>query len=344
MPSLIQTLKLSDYDYILPEHLIAQTPPEKRDSSRLMVVDRSNGSIEHKVFPDISNELSANDVLVMNDTKVIPARLIGKKYGGSAQLEVLLDRKLDNMCWEALIRPLKRVDIGTVIEFGSGFFAEVLDVLEEGKAVLHFASIDDIYSNLDKFGATPLPPYIEASHNKASSNALSERYQTIYALNKGATAAPTAGLHFTPELLNRIPSAKIFVTLHTGYGTFAPVRTNDIAQHKMHKESYEITPEAYEAIISAKKNGRRIIAVGTTTARLLESMNGPGRSETDIFIYPGYSFKVIDAMITNFHLPKSTLIMLISAFGGYELIRKAYSEAIDNSYRFFSFGDAMLIK
>jgi S-adenosylmethionine:tRNA ribosyltransferase-isomerase len=344
MPSLSKTLTLSDFDYILPEQLIAQKPADKRDSSRLMIVDKTSGNIQHKIFSDILSEITPDDVLVMNDTMVIPARLSGKKYGGTARLEVLLDRRLNENVWEALVRPLKRVDIGTVIEFAPGFFAEVLDVLDEGKAVLHFASIDNIYSNLNKLGATPLPPYINASKDREASNSLSERYQTIYASKKGATAAPTAGLHFTPELLKDIPATKVFVTLHTGYGTFAPVRTDDVTLHRMHKESFEISGDAFGSIIAAKKDGRRVIAVGTTTARLLESMTGPGRGETDIFIYPGYQFKIVDAMVTNFHLPKSTLMMLVSAFGGHELLMKAYKEAVESSYRFFSFGDAMFIK
>jgi S-adenosylmethionine:tRNA ribosyltransferase-isomerase len=332
------SLRLSDYDYHLPPELIAQTPAQKRDKSRLMVIDRQTGKIEHKVFEDITDYLDRKDLLVLNNTKVIPARIYGEKYGGGAKIEVLLDRKLDDNNWEALIKPAKRVDKHTVIEFGKGFYAEVKDKLDDGKVILYFAAIDGFEDALRKHGNIPLPPYIKTQ------NSSTDRYQTVYASNSGASAAPTAGLHFTGELLDRISSKKAFVTLHTGYGTFAPVRTEDITQHKIHKEGYEIDDAAIKAIKAAKADEGKIIAVGTTTTRLLESVTEAGAGETDIFIYPGYDFKVVDSLITNFHLPKSTLMMLVSAFAGVDLIKEAYQVAVAEKYRFFSFGDAMLIK
>jgi len=345
-------LKTSDFDYCLPQELIAQYPSDRRDFSRLMVIDRRKGTIEHKIFNNIKGLMNKDDLLVLNNTKVIPARLYGKKYGGSAEIEVLLDKRLDEMTWEALIRPAKRLDIGGIIELGKGFYAEVREKLPDGKAVLFFASIGGFKKELKAHGKVPLPPYIKADSSQLT--AFSKRYQTVYAENEGATAAPTAGLHFTKELLNTIKAKKTYVTLHTGYGTFAPVRTELITDHKMHGEEYEISDGSLGSIRSTRENGGRVIAVGTTSARLLESAHRPGTGTTDLFIYPGYEFKVVDALITNFHLPKSTLMMLVSAFAqmatadrsafaGTELIKKAYQEAIKEKYRFFSFGDAMLI-
>lgn len=343
--------KTSDFDYDLPERLIAQRPADKRDASRLMVVHMKTGKIEHKKFSDIPGYINANDLLVLNNTKVIPARLHGTKYGGGAEIEVLLDKKIGDNLWEALVRPAKRLNIGNVIEFGDGFFAEVKDKLEDGRALLYFAGVNGFDNELEKHGSTPLPPYIEAGGNISSD--LYKRYQTVYAKNPGATAAPTAGLHFTNDLLEKIKADKAYVTLHTGYGTFAPVRVENVADHKMHSEEFEITRGAIDKINAAKANGGRVIAVGTTSARLLESADSSGKGTTDMFIYPGYKFKVTDALITNFHLPRSTLLMLVSAFAagadgsgssGVDLIRTAYKEAIKGQYRFFSFGDAMLIQ
>jgi len=334
-------LKTSDFDYYLPQELIAQHPADRRDHSRLMVIDRRKGTIEHKIFNNIKDHMNSDDLLVLNDTKVIPARLHGKKYGGSAEIEVLLDKRLDERTWEALIRPAKRLDIGGIIELGKGFYAEVREKLPDGKAILSFASIGGFEKELKTHGNVPLPPYISADSSQLT--AFSKRYQTVYAENEGATAAPTAGLHFTKELLRSIKAKKTYVTLHTGYGTFAPVRTELIMEHKMHPEEYEISEKSLVSIRRTRDNGGRIIAVGTTSARLLESANIPGTGTTDIFIYPGYQFKVVDALVTNFHLPKSTLMMLVSAFAGIDLIKKAYDEAVKEKYRFFSFGDAMLI-
>jgi S-adenosylmethionine:tRNA ribosyltransferase-isomerase len=306
-----------------------------------MVLDRRSGRIEHKIFNDIKEYLGPKDLLVMNDTKVIPARIHGKKYGGSAEIEVLLDKMIGEQLWEALIRPAKRLDVGGIIEFGKGFYAEVRDKLDDGKVILFFASVNGFANELALHGNVPLPPYIKADSSQLAD--FSKRYQTVCAQKEGATAAPTAGLHFTKELLDDIKAKKIYVTLHTGYGTFAPVRAENIADHKMHSESYEISQDALDSIRQTKKNGGRVIAVGTTSARLLESVSRAGSGSTDIFIFPGYQFKVVDAMITNFHLPESTLMMLVSAFAGKDNIKTAYAEAVRERYRFFSFGDAMVI-
>lgn len=307
-----------------------------------MVLYRKTGKIEHRTFNQIADYIKPADLLVLNETKVIPARIHGTKYGGTAAIEVLLDKRISDGLWEALIRPAKRLDIGGIIEFGRGFYAEVKDKLEDGKAVLYFVSVEGFERELEKHGNIPLPPYIKDVKSEEL-KVYGERYQTVYAKNAGATAAPTAGLHFTKELLNKIDANKTYVTLHTGYGTFAPVRVENIADHKMHSEEYEISKESLNLIDSTKKNSGRVFAVGTTSARLLESVDRPGSGSTDIFIYPGYRFKIVDALITNFHLPKSTLMMLVSAFAGTDLIRKAYKEAVEERYRFFSFGDAMLI-
>jgi len=336
-------LKTSDFDYYLPAELIAQNPADKRDSSRLLVLNRKTGSIKHKQFSQITEYLKQEDLLVLNNTKVIPARLNGSKYGGGARIEVLLDRRIDDSTWEALARPAKRLGIGDVVGFGDGFYGEVKARLDNGKLIFYFASVEGFEKALRKHGRIPLPPYIKPPTSNTQLQNFSKRYQTVYAGKPGATAAPTAGLHFTKELLDKIKARKTYITLHTGYGTFAPVRVQNIEEHRMHSESYEISDKAIRDVKTVKANKGRVIAVGTTSVRLLESFDKAGAGETEIFIYPGHNFKVVDAMITNFHLPRSTLIMLVSAFAGIELIKKAYSEAIKERYRFFSFGDAMLI-
>ena len=339
-------IKTTDYDYYLPEELIAQTPLLNRSESRLMVLNRKNKTIEHKHFSDIVDYLSENDVLVLNDTKVIPARLIGEKEDTKAVIEVLLLKDMGDNKWECLAKPQKRVKIGTVISFGNGLLkAKCLEKFDMG--VCHFEMIYEgiLVEILDKLGSMPLPPYI---HEKLEDR---DRYQTVYAKNLGSAAAPTAGLHFTPELLEKIKAKGVelvFVTLHVGLGTFRPVEAEDLTNHVMHSEWYEITKEAADTLNKAKEAGKRIIAVGTTSTRTLESAYDNGfkecRNDTSIFIYPGYEFKAIDAQITNFHLPKSTLIMLISALAGKDFVLDAYQKAVEEKYRFFSFGDAMFIE
>ena len=340
-------MKTSDFDYELPERLIAQTPLQDRTSSRLMVLDRSTKTIEHKHFYDIVDMLDSNDVLVLNDTKVLPARLYGNKVDTDAFIEVLLLKDLGNNEWECLTKPAKRVKLGTVINFGGLLKAECIDLGEEG--IRKFKLIYDgiLYEILDKLGEMPLPPYI---HEKLKDK---DRYQTVYAKNIGSAAAPTAGLHFTNELLERLKDKGVkitYLTLHVGLGTFRPVAVDDIKEHKMHSEFYQMTKETADLLNQAKKEGKKIISVGTTSTRTLETiMNKYNEFRecsgwTDIFIYPGYTFKAIDGLITNFHLPKSTLIMLVSALAGKEFILKAYNEAVEKEYRFFSFGDAMFIK
>ena len=340
-------MKTSDFDYELPERLIAQTPLKDRTSSRLMVLDRSSKTIEHKHFYDIVDMLDSNDVLVLNDTKVLPARLYGNKIDTDAFIEVLLLKDLGNNEWECLTKPAKRVKLGTVINFGGLLKAECIDLGEEG--IRKFKLIYDgiLYEILDKLGEMPLPPYI---HEKLKDK---DRYQTVYAKNIGSAAAPTAGLHFTNELLERLKDKGVkiaYLTLHVGLGTFRPVAVDDIKEHKMHSEFYQMTKETADLLNQAKKEGKKIISVGTTSTRTLETiMNKYNEFRecsgwTDIFIYPGYTFKAIDGLITNFHLPKSTLIMLVSALAGKEFILEAYNEAVEKEYRFFSFGDAMFIK
>lgn len=308
------------------------------------MLHKKTGQIEHRVFKQIIDYIEQDDLLVLNNTKVIPARLFGTKYGGGARIEVLLNRQLSVDTWEALLRPAKRLDIGSVVEFAPGFYGEVKSITD-GRAIVKFASVEGFDKALRKYGKVPLPPYIKTQDPRHKTQDLSKRYQTVYAEKAGASAAPTAGLHFTKELLGRIKAKKAYVTLHTGYGTFAPVRAENIEDHKMHSEAYEISGRAIRAVKAVKAGkGGKVVAVGTTMVRLLESADKAGEGETDIFIYPGYKFKVVDAMITNFHLPKSTLLMLVSAFAGAELIKKAYMEAIGERYRFFSFGDAMLVK
>jgi len=341
-------IKTSDFDYYLPEELIAQTPLLNRSESRLLVVDRNNKTYQDKHFSDILDELSSNDCLVLNDTKVIPARLYGVKEETNAAIELLLLKDLGNNVWQTLARPQRRVKLGSIISFGDGLLkAKCVKLLEQGVCEFKLIYNGILVEILDKLGEMPLPPYI---HEKLLDK---NRYQTVYAKNPGSAAAPTAGLHFTNELLDKIKAKGveiIYVTLHVGLGTFRPVDEEEIENHKMHTEYYEISKEAAERLNLAKKNGKRIISVGTTSTRTLESnyKDGIGFSEacedTSIFIYPGYKFKAIDALITNFHLPKSTLIMLVSALAGRDLILDAYKHAVEEKYRFFSFGDAMFIK
>ncbi len=340
--------KLSTYDYYLPEELIAQSPAEKRDNSRLLVINKETGEREHKHFFDIINYLNKGDCLVLNNTKVIPARIFGKNPKREGEIEtVLLSRKkVEGNLWECLVKPGKKARIGDIIVYPEGLVGTVKDIIEDGVRVIEFNIDTEFYSILDKIGAMPLPPYITQKLEDKG------RYQTVYALHKGSAAAPTAGLHFTPELLQKIKEKGVEIVeilLHVGLGTFRPVKEENILDHKMHKEYIEVSEEAAERINNARKNGGRIIAVGTTSCRTLESVadeNGIIHSysgDTGIFIYPGYTFKGIDALITNFHLPQSTLLMLVSAFAGYDNALDAYKEAVLMKYRFFSFGDAMLI-
>ena len=341
-------MKTEDFDYELPEELIAQTPLEKRDESRLLVLDKESGSIDHKMFYDVIDYLNPGDALVINDTKVIPARIIGIKEETNAVIELLLLKDVNSNTWECLAKPQKRLKIGTIISFGDGLLkAKVVKIKEEGITIVELIYEGILMEILEKLGTMPLPPYI---HEKLENQ---DMYQTVYAKDYGSAAAPTAGLHFTNELLEKIEKKGIkivHVTLHVGLGTFRPVMVDDIKDHKMHSEHFIFTKEAADTLNEVRKNGGRIIAVGTTSVRTLESVlqNNdsfvPMVSDTSIFIYPGYKFKAIDALITNFHLPKSTLVMLVSALAGKENILNAYKEAVDNKYRFFSFGDAMLIK
>ena len=340
-------MKTSDFYYDLPQELIAQDPLLERSSSRLMVLDKESGEIEHKVFKDITGYLKAGDCLVINDTKVIPARLHGVKEETGGHIEVLLlKRKSDNV-WETLVKPGKKARPGARISFGDGLLkAEVLDVVEEGNRLIRFEYEGIFEEVLDQLGEMPLPPYI--THKLEDKN----RYQTVYAKHEGSAAAPTAGLHFTQDLLKEIEAMGVKiarVTLHVGLGTFRPVKVDDVNDHHMHSEFYMISEEAAETINETKRQGGRVISVGTTSTRTLESVadeNGfvrPTSGWTEIFIYPGYRFKCIDALITNFHLPESTLLMLVSALAGKEHILAAYEEAVKERYRFFSFGDAMFI-
>jgi len=341
-------VKTDDFDFYLPEELIAQHPLEKRDSSRMLVLDRKTGEIEHKHFKDIIDYLDDNDVLVLNDTKVLPARLIGEKEETKAHIEVLLLKKESGDIWECLVKPAKRVKLGTIITFGNGLLkAKCTKIGEDGIRHVEFIYEGIFYEILDKLGTMPLPPYIrEKLEDK-------DRYQTVYAKNLGSAAAPTAGLHFTKELLEKIKKKNIkvcYITLHVGLGTFRPVAVEDVTKHKMHSEYYSMTKEVADTLNTAKKEGKRIIAVGTTTTRTLETIMTKYNEFTscsgwtNIFIYPGYKFKAIDGLITNFHLPKSTLIMLVSAFSSKKIILNAYKEAVSKQYRFFSFGDSMFIK
>lgn len=341
-------MKTSDFFYELPQELIAQTPVEPRDSSRLMVLNKTTGEIEHRVFRDLIDYLNAGDCLILNDTKVIPARIYGVKKETGAVVEFLLLKQHENNVWECLCKPGKRAKPGTGFIFGKGLVeCEVLDVTEDGNRIIRFhCDSKEIYTILDKIGKMPLPPYItEELKNQ-------DRYQTVYSRELGSAAAPTAGLHFTEEMLEKIKEKGVnigYVTLHVGLGTFRPVKVDDVTQHKMHSEHYHISKETADLINNTKKSGKRVISVGTTSTRTLESVaskNGcicEDEDDTSIFIYPGYQFKCIDALVTNFHLPESTLIMLISAFAGYDTVMSAYKTAVDEKYRFFSFGDAMFI-
>ena len=337
-------MKTDDFDFELPNELIAQTPLEKRDASKLLVLDKETGEIEHKHFTDIIDYLEKGDVLVINDTKVIPARLFGIKEETKAVIEILMLKDVGNNKWECLAKPAKRIKIGTVVKFSDKLSAKCIDVKEEGIRIFEFIYDGILFEILDELGTMPLPPYI---HEKLKDK---NRYQTIYAKNEGSAAAPTAGLHFTTELLNKIKEKGVIIapiTLHVGLGTFRPVNVTDVTKHKMHSEFYMMSKETAKIL---NNHTKRIIAVGTTSVRTLETiMNLYGKFKecsgwTDIFIYPGYQFKAVDCLITNFHLPKSTLIMLVSAFATKEYIMNAYQEAIDNKYRFFSFGDSMFIK
>ena len=340
-------MKTEDFNYELPEELIAQTPLKKRDASRMLVLNKNTGEIEHKHFSDIIDYLNPGDTLVVNDTKVIPARLIGIKEETGAVIEVLLLKNTEGDTWEALTKPAKRVKVGTIISFGEGKLkAKCIKEDEEGKRIFKFIYDGIFYEILDELGTMPLPPYI---HEKLEDQ---DRYQTVYAKNLGSAAAPTAGLHFTEELLKKLKDKKINiakVTLHVGLGTFRPVNVEDVTKHKMHSEYYEIDKDAVDIINKTKEEGHRLVVVGTTSVRVLETVMNkynelkPCSGFTDIFIYPGYEFKIVDNLITNFHLPKSTLIMLVSALSTKEYILNAYKQAVKEKYRFFSFGDSMFI-
>ena len=340
-------MDVKDFDYYLPEELIAQDPLEDRSSSRLMVLDKKTGEIQHKIFKDILDYLKPGDCLVLNNTKVIPARLFGVKEGTQAKIEILLLKRKENDIWETLVKPGKKAKPGTKIIFGDGLLVgEVIDVVEDGNRLIQF-SYEGIFEEiLDQLGQMPLPPYI--THTLKDKN----RYQTVYAKYDGSAAAPTAGLHFTKELLEKVKTKGVDiaeVTLHVGLGTFRPVKVENVLDHHMHSEFYMVSAEAAEKINATKDRGGRVISVGTTSTRTLESAaDESGRLKecsgwTEIFIYPGYKFKLIDCLITNFHLPQSTLVMLVSALAGREHVLAAYEEAVKEKYRFFSFGDAMFI-
>ena len=340
-------MNLKDFDFNLPEELIAQHPIEKRDMSRLLVLDKKTGELEHRIFKDILEYLNEGDCLVLNDTKVIPARLIGEKEGSGGKIEFVLLKRIEQDDWEVILRPGKKAKPGARFVFGNGILtAEIIDILDEGNRRVRFF-YDGVFEQiLDKVGMMPLPPYItEKLEDKA-------RYQTVYAKYNGSAAAPTAGLHFTNELLEAIRAKGIniaYVTLHVGLGTFRPVKVTNIEEHIMHSESYTISQHTCDIINETKKRGNNVIAVGTTSCRVLETAGKSGdlseqSGNTDIFIYPGYQFKIIDKLITNFHLPESTLIMLVSALAGRDNVLNAYNTAVKERYRFFSFGDAMFIK
>lgn len=340
-------MKTSDFYYELPKELIAQDPLADRSSSRLLVLDKKTGAVRHRHFKDIMAYLNPGDCLVINDTKVIPARLVGFREGTGAKIEVLLLNRKEGDMWETLVKPGKKAKPGTRISFGDGLLTgEVMEVAEEGNRIIHFQYEGIFEEILDQLGQMPLPPYI--THHLEDK----ERYNTVYAVHQGSAAAPTAGLHFTSRILEEIQEKGVDiapVTLHVGLGTFRPVKAEDVREHHMHSEFYQIDEETVEKINRAKENGNRVICVGTTSCRTIESAADdkgrlkPTRGWTDIFIYPGYSFKVLDCLITNFHLPESTLVMLVSALAGKEHVLEAYEEAVKEGYRFFSFGDAMLI-
>jgi len=341
-------LQLKDFDFDLPEELIAQHPSEKRDECRLMVLNKQTGEIEHKIFKDIIEYLDPKDCLVLNDTRVIPARLIGSKEDSGGKIELLLLKRLDKNTWETLVKPGKKAKVGAKFEFGEGMLkAQVKSIAEEGNRIIEFEYNGIFEEILDKLGQMPLPPYITERLKDR------EQYQTVYSKNEGSAAAPTAGLHFTEELLDKIRDKGIkivFLTLHVGLGTFRPVKVDNIQEHHMHSEFYQLSKESADIINKTKEEGGRIISVGTTSTRTLETIGDEqGKVKeasgwTDIFIYPGYKYKVVDGLITNFHLPESTLIMLVSALSNREIIVKAYNTAVREKYRFFSFGDAMFIR
>jgi len=340
-------MKTDDFDYDLPKELIAQTPLKKRDSSRMMVLDKNTGKTEDKVFTDLIDYINPGDTLVLNDTKVIPARLIGHKPDTGAVIEVLMLKDLGKDEWECLTKPAKRIKIGTTVKFSDDLSCKCTFVGEDGIRRYQFIYDGILLEILDKLGEMPLPPYITKKLNEK------DRYQTVYAKNPGSAAAPTAGLHFTDDVLNKVKEKGVniaYVTLHVGLGTFRPVSVEDVTKHDMHSEYYEMSEDVANLLNKTRDNGKRIIAIGTTSTRVLETIadeKGQFKARsgnTKIFIYPGYKFKGIDALLTNFHLPKSTLIMLISALAGKENVLNAYKEAVDKKYRFFSFGDCMLIK
>ena len=340
-------MNVSDFNYELPEQLIAQTPISDRDHSRLLVLNKNSGDIEHKHFYDILDYFKSGDVLIINDSKVIPARIFGKRAGTGGAVETLLLKQIGNNKWEALTKPGRKAQIGQILEYSDNLKGTVIDIIDDGKRIIEFEyKGENIYSVLDEIGNMPLPPYIKESLSDKS------RYQTVYAKDLGSAAAPTAGLHFTKELMKKLTDKGVIiknVTLHVGLGTFRPVKAVNITEHHMHSESFYISDDTANEIIKAKKEGRRVICVGTTSVRTVESAFdekynlNKSNGETDIFIYPGYSFKIPDGIITNFHLPQSTLVMLVSAFAGRESILNAYEVAVKEKYRFFSFGDAMLI-
>lgn len=340
-------MDLHDFDYYLPEELIAQHPMEKRDMSRLMVLNKETGEIEHKLFMDIVNYLDEGDCLVLNNTRVIPARLLGEKEGTGGKIEFVLLKRVEGDKWEVILRPGKKAKPGSRFVFGNGELkAEILEVLDEGNRLVRFI-YDGVFEEiLDRVGIMPLPPYITEKLENP------ERYQTVYAKVNGSAAAPTAGLHFTKELLDSLTRKGVkiaYVMLHVGLGTFRPVKVDDITQHKMHSEYYSISQETCDIINDTRQKGKKVVAVGTTSCRVLETVGKNGRIApsdgwTDIFIYPGYRFKVVDRLITNFHLPESTLIMLVSSLAGRDNVMHAYNVAVEEKYRFFSFGDAMFIK
>ena len=340
-------MKTSDFYYDLPKELIAQDPLEDRSSSRLLVLHRKSGRVEHRVFTDIVEYLKPGDCLVRNNTKVIPARLYGTRVDTGATIELLLLKRMENDVWETLVKPGKKARQGVVISFGDGILTgEIIDVKEDGNRLIQFRYEGIFEEILDQLGQMPLPPYI--THTLKDKN----RYQTVYAKYEGSAAAPTAGLHFTEELFQKLEEKGVLVanvTLHVGLGTFRPVKVDDVSKHHMHTEFYQVTKEEADRINKAKQAGGRIVCVGTTSCRTIESAadeNGvlkPGQGDTDIFIYPGYKFKMMDVLITNFHLPESTLLMLVSALAGKEQVMRVYEEAVRERYRFFSFGDAMII-
>lgn len=340
-------MKTADFYYDLPKELIAQTPVEPRDSSRMLVLDRKSGETEHRHFYDILDYLNEGDLLVANDSRVLPARIFGVKEPTGARVEFLLLKQISGNRWETLCKPGRKAREGNRFSFGDGILrAEVVEVRDDGNRVVEFDCDESFFATLDKIGKMPLPPYITEELQDR------ERYQTVYSNELGSAAAPTAGLHFTEELMDKIRAKGVniaYVTLHVGLGTFRPVKVDDVTRHKMHSEHYEIPPETARLINETKKNGGRVIAVGTTSCRTLESVateHGeiiPCEGFTDIFIYPGYEFKVLDGLITNFHLPESTLIMLVSAFAGFDNVMNAYKVAVQERYRFFSFGDCMAI-